>query len=163
MSFHGLPKRTLINGDPYHCQCHKTARLVAAELELDDDYWQVGFQSRLGREEWLRPYTDEILKQWGKDKLGKIDVVCPGFAADCLETLEEVAIRYAESFTAAGGEELRYIPALNARDDHIAFLSRTIEKNVAGWPEASPDWSHSEAARRLEKSLQRARDMGAER
>ena len=163
MSFHGLPKRTLINGDPYHCQCQKTARLVAAELELDDDYWQVSFQSRVGREEWFRPYTDEILQQWGHDKLSKVDVVCPGFAADCLETLEEIAIRGVATFAAAGGGELRYIPALNARDDHIAFLSRTIEKNVAGWPEASPDWSHSEAARRLEKSMQRARNMGAER
>ena len=163
MSFHGLPKRTLINGDPYHCQCQKTARLVAAELELDDDYWQVSFQSRVGREEWFRPYTAETLRQWGHDKLTKVDVVCPGFAADCLETLEEIAMRGVATFAAAGGGELRYIPALNARDDHIAFLSRTIEKNVAGWPEASPDWSHSEAARRLEKSMQRARDMGAER
>ena len=163
LSFHGLPKRTLMNGDPYHCQCQKTARLVAAELELDDDDWQISFQSRVGREEWFRPYTEEVLQQWGRDKMGKVDVVCPGFAADCLETLEEIAMRGAASFVAAGGGELRYIPALNARDDHIAFLSRTIEKNVAGWPEASPDWSHSEAARRLEKSMQRARDMGAER
>jgi len=163
MSFHGLPKSTLVNGDPYHCQCQKTARLVAAELELDDDYWQVSFQSRVGREEWFRPYTDETLKKWGRDKIGKADVVCPGFAVDCLETLEEIALTNAASFVAAGGEELRYIPALNARDDHITFLSRTIEKNVAGWPEASPDWSLSKAARRMEKSLQRARDMGAER
>ena len=163
MSFHGLPRRTLINGDPYHCQCHKTARLVAAELELDDDYWQVSFQSRVGREEWLGPYTDKTLKKLGRDGMGNVDVICPGFAADCLETLEEIAMRYATIFAAAGGGELRYIPALNARDDHIAFLSRTIEKNVAGWPEASPDWSPSEAARQMEKSLQRARDMGAER
>ena len=163
ISFHGLPRRTLLKGDPYHCQCQKTARLVATELELDDDDWQVAFQSRFGREEWLRPYTDDILERWGQDKLGKIDVICPGFAADCLETLEEVAMRYADDFAAAGGGELRYIPALNARDDHVAFLSRTIEKNVAGWPEASPDWSLSEVSRRLEKSLQRAREMGAER
>ena len=163
MSFHGLPRRTLINGDPYHCQCHKTARLVAAELELDDDYWQVSFQSRVGREEWLGPYTDKTLKKLGRDGMGNVDVICPGFAADCLETLEEIAMRYATIFAAAGGGELRYIPALNARDDHIAFLSRTIEKNVAGWPEASPDWSPSEAARQMEKSLQRASDMGAER
>ncbi len=162
MSFHGLPKQMLLDGDPYHCQCQKTARLVAAELELDDGEWQVSFQSRVGRAEWLRPYTDETLDAWGREKLGKIDVICPGFAVDCLETLEEIAIRGAESFAAAGGGELRYIPALNARDDHIAFLSRTIEKNVAGWPEASPDWSHSEVARRLEKSLQRARAMGAD-
>lgn len=163
MSFHGLPKRTLLNGDPYHCQCQKTARLVAAELELDDDYWQVGFQSRVGREEWLRPYTDETLKKWGRDKMDKVDVICPGFAADCLETLGEIGMTNAASFATAGGGQLRYIPALNARDDHIAFLSRTIEKNVAGWPEASPDWSLAEAARQMEKSLQRAREMGAER
>jgi ferrochelatase len=146
-----------------HCQCQKTARLVAAELELDDDYWQVSFQSRVGREEWFRPYTDETLQRWGREKIGKVDVICPGFAADCLETLEEIAMTGASSFAAAGGGELRYIPALNARDDHVSFLSRIIEKNIAGWPEASPDWSHSEEARRLEKSMQRARDMGAER
>jgi len=163
MSFHGLPKRTLAKGDPYHCQCQKTARLVAAELELDDDQWQISFQSRVGREEWLRPYTDDTLVRWGREHVGKVDVICPGFAADCLETLEEIAMTDAASFARAGGGEMRYIPALNARDDHIAFLSRTIEKNVAGWPEASPDWSVSEAARQMEKSLQRARDMGAER
>ena len=163
MSFHGLPKRNLLNGDPYHCQCQKTARLVATELELNEGDWQLSFQSRLGRAEWLRPYTDKTLKKWGREKGGKVDVICPGFAADCLETLEEIAMRDAASFSSAGGGELRYIPALNARDDHIAFLSRTIEKHVAGWPEASPDWSMSEAARQMEKSLQRARDMGAER
>jgi ferrochelatase len=162
-SFHGVPRRTLDQGDPYHCQCHKTARLVAESLELAEGSWHVSFQSRLGREEWLRPYTDEIMASWGAEKLGKIDVISPGFSADCLETLEEIAIRYAGDFTAAGGGELRYIPALNARDDHVSFLSRLIERNVAGWPEASPDWSLSEASRELDKSLQRAREMGAER
>jgi ferrochelatase len=162
-SFHGLPRRMLDEGDPYHCQCHKTARLVAESLELDEGDWQVGFQSRLGRQEWLRPYTDDILESWAAEKLGKIDVISPCFAVDCLETLEEIAIRYASDFSAAGGGELRYIPALNARDDHISFLSRLIERNVAGWPEASPDWSLSEAAREMDKSLQRARAMGAER
>jgi len=163
MSFHGLPRRTLHAGDPYHCQCQKTARLVAAALELDDDDWQISFQSRVGREEWLRPYTDEMLGRWGSENTSDIDVICPGFAADCLETLEEIEIQNAAFFAAAGGGKLRYIPALNARDDHVAFLSRTIEKNVAGWPEASTDWSLSEATRRMEKSLQRAREMGAER
>ncbi len=162
-SFHGLPRRTLDKGDPYHCQCQKTARLVAETLELDDASWQTSFQSRIGRQEWLRPYTDETIRSWGAERLGKVDVICPGFAADCLETLEEVVLRYAGDFIAAGGEELRYIPALNARDDHVSFLSRLIERNVAGWPEASPDWSLSEAAREMDKSLQRARDMGAER
>lgn len=162
-SFHGLPRSTLDKGDPYHCQCHKTARLVAASLDLDEGSWHVGFQSRLGRQEWLRPYTDEILTAWGAEKLGKIDVISPCFSADCLETLEEIAIRYAGDFASAGGGELRYIPALNARDDHVSFLSRLIERNVAGWPEASTDWSASEAAREMDKSLQRAREMGAER
>lgn len=162
-SFHGLPRRTLDLGDPYHCQCHKTARLVAESLELESDAWQVSFQSRLGRQEWLRPYTDDILKSWGAEKLGRIDVISPCFAVDCLETLEEIAIRYASDFADAGGGELRYIPALNARDDHVSFLSRLIERNVAGWPEASPDWSLTEAAREMDKSLKRARQMGAER
>jgi hypothetical protein len=123
-SFHGLPRRLLDKGDPYHCQCQKTARLVAESLELDEDCWEVSFQSRLGRAEWLRPYTDDIMKSWGIEKLGKIDVISPGFAADCLETLEEIAMRYASDFTASGGGELRYIPALNARDDHVSRAGR---------------------------------------
>jgi ferrochelatase len=162
MSFHGIPQRTLFSGDPYHCQCQKTARLLAEALELGDDEWKVSFQSRLGREQWLRPYTDETLKQWGHDKVGDIDVICPGFAADCLETLEEIEMQNAELYSASGGGELRYIPALNARDDHVAFLSHTVEKHVAGWPEASTGWSLAETSRQLEKSLRRARDMGAE-
>ena len=160
-SFHGVPRRTLDNGDPYHCQCHKTARLVAEALELDEGAWQVSFQSRVGRDEWLTPYTDETVRKLGADKIGKLDVVCPGFAADCLETLEEIEIQNAEFFRAAGGGELRYIPALNARDDHVSFLGRTIEKSIGGWPERSADWSVSEAAMNMEKSLQRARSMGA--
>ena len=163
MSFHGVPQRTLRDGDPYHCQCQKTGRLLAEALELHADEWHLSFQSRVGREEWLRPYTDETLQQWAGKKTGRVDVVCPGFAADCLETLEEIALQNSERYSAAGGGELRYIPALNARDDHIAFLCRLIEKNVSGWPEASSDWSLSETARLLDKSLQRAREMGAER
>ena len=161
MSFHGVPKQTLLDGDPYHCQCQKTARLVAEALDLGDDEWHVSFQSRVGRAEWLRPYTDETLEAWGKERAGLVDVVCPGFSADCLETLEEIAMENATLFREAGGGDLRYIPALNAREDHVSFLSRTIEKNVAGWPEADPDWSLSEASRQLEKSRERAREMGA--
>lgn len=162
MSFHGVPQRTLMSGDPYHCHCQKTGRLLAEALELEDNEWQLSFQSRVGREQWLKPYTDETLTEWGQDKVGNIDVICPGFAADCLETLEEIEMQNAELFSASGGGELRYIPALNARDDHVSFLSRTIEKHVAGWPEASTDWSLSETSRQLEKSLRRARDMGAQ-
>ncbi len=162
-SFHGVPKQTLLDGDPYHCHCQKTARLVTEALELGDDEWMLAFQSRVGRAEWLRPYTDETIEALGAKKLGRIDVVCPGFAADCLETLEEIAMQNAEIFRDSGGGELRYIPALNARDDHIAFLCRLVTKNVGGWPEASMDWSESEAARELDRSRQRALAMGAER
>lgn len=162
-SFHGVPRRMLDDGDPYHCQCRKTARLVAESLELGAGEWAVGFQSRIGRREWLRPYTDELLERWGRDGVGDIDVVCPGFSADCLETLEEIEIRNAELYAAAGGGCLRYIPALNARDDHVAFLSRLVEKNAGGWPETSHDWSPAEAANAMDRSLRRAREMGASR
>lgn len=161
-SFHGLPRQMLNDGDPYHCQCHKTARLIAQSLDLDDDHWTVTFQSRVGRQEWLRPYTDETLEQWGKENAGDIDVICPGFSADCLETLEEIAIQNAELYAEAGGGKLRYVPALNARDDHIAFLSRLVVRNAGGWPETSPDWSLSATAAELDRSMQRAKDMGAE-
>ncbi len=161
-SFHGLPRRMLEDGDPYHCQCQKTARLVAEALELPDDAWAVSFQSRVGREPWLQPYTDELLESWGRDGLGDIDVVCPGFSADCLETLEEIAMQNAELYAEAGGGKLRYVPALNARDDHVAFLSRLVVKHVAGWPESSPDWSAAAVADENDRSLRRARAMGAE-
>ncbi|MDX1499830.1 MAG: ferrochelatase [Woeseiaceae bacterium] len=163
LSFHGVPRATLESGDPYHCQCRKTARLLAEALELGDDDWIVAFQSRVGRAEWLRPYTDETVAMLGSEGVGTLDVVCPGFAADCLETLEEIAIQNAELFAEAGGGELRYVPALNVRDDHVAFLSRLVEKHVAGWPEASPDWSASATLHALDKSRERALAMGAAR
>lgn len=159
-SFHGLPQRMLLDGDPYHCQCQKTARLVASALELDDSEWTVGFQSRVGREPWLQPYTDELLRRWGKDRYGDIDVVCPGFSADCLETLEEISLQNAELYAAAGGGRLRYIPALNARDDHIAFLSELLLNTMGGWPETSSA-DAATLANDHEKSRTRARAMGA--
>ncbi len=133
-SFHGVPRSTLLEGDPYHCHCQKTARLVAGALDLGDDKWILAFQSRVGREEWLRPYTDETIAGLGKQGLDRLDVVCPGFSADCLETLEEIAMQDAKLFLEAGGETLHYIPALNARDDHLGFLSGLIEKHLGGWP-----------------------------
>jgi ferrochelatase len=163
LSFHGVPRRTLDAGDPYHCQCLKTARLLAASLELEDDYWQIVFQSRLGRAEWLQPYADATIAALGRDGLGRLDVLCPGFATDCLETLEETAMQNRDIFRAAGGGDLHYIPALNARDDHVAFLARLIEKHAGGWPESSPDWSESEAARERDRSRGRALAAGAER
>jgi ferrochelatase len=162
-SFHGLPRKNLLDGDPYHCQCQKTARLIAASLELDDDDWVIAFQSRVGREEWLRPYADETIADLGKNGTTRIDVVCPGFAADCLETLEEIAMQNGDLFSRSGGGSLHYIPALNARDDHVDFLGRLIERHASGWPETSADWSASEAARDQENSRQRALELGAER
>jgi ferrochelatase len=160
-SFHGLPKATLENGDPYHCQCLKTARLIADSLDLGEDDWIVTFQSRVGREEWLRPYTDETVIELANSGVERLDVVCPGFAADCLETLEEIAMQNSGFFKTAGGSSLSYIPALNARDDHVEFLVRLIEKHVGGWPESSTDWSASDEAREHDKSRSRALAMGA--
>lgn len=152
-SFHGVPKYTLEGGDPYHCQCQKTGRLVAEALGLGKDEWTLSFQSRVGRDEWLRPYTDETVAELGKNKIGRLDVVCPGFATDCLETLEEIAMQNAEFFTEAGGEELQYIPCLNARDDHVGLLASLVERHSGGWTNAPADPA----------SLERAKAMGAER
>lgn len=160
-SFHGLPNQTLLDGDPYHCQCQKTARVVAQALKLSDEDWTLSFQSRVGRAEWLRPYTDETVADLGKQGISKLDVVCPGFSADCLETLEEIAMQNGELFVESGGGELHYIAALNARDDHIEFLCHLIEKHVGGWPEASTDLIASDIAREREESRQRALAMGA--
>lgn len=160
-SFHGTPRQTLDKGDPYHCQCLKTARLVAESLDLRDDDWLVSFQSRLGRAEWLKPYTADTVMGLGDSGLGSLDVVCPGFATDCLETLEEIAMQNAEFFEEAGGGELRYIPCLNARDEHVEFLTRLVEMNIGGWPEASPDWSASDAAREYDRTRERALAAGA--
>jgi len=160
-SFHGVPLRTLLSGDPYHCQCQKTARLVAAQLELDEADWYVSFQSRVGREEWLTPYTDETLEAWGKAGVGDIDVICPAFSVDCLETLEEIAMEGAEQFGEAGGGRLRYIPCLNTRDDHMTFLSELIERHVSGWPE-SFDGNSADDEQVLAETRRRAASMGAE-
>ncbi len=137
LSFHGIPRRYVDNGDPYHSECLTTARLLAEALGIGEHDWTVSFQSRVGREEWLRPYTDETLQQWGEGESGpkNVDVVCPGFAADCLETLEEIAIQNRELFLAAGGDALDYIPALNDRPGHIRFLADLVEQQSLGWPE----------------------------
>lgn len=135
-SFHGTPKRYLLNGDPYHCQCLKTARLVAEELELTSDAWTVTFQSRFGNEEWLKPYTDETVIGFAKSGMKTLDVICPGFSSDCLETLEEIEGENAEYFEENGGESLRYIRCLNDREDHLDMLTGLLLEHVQGWPEA---------------------------
>ena len=133
MSFHGLPKRYLLNGDPYHCQCYKTGRLVAEALQLNKDEWSVSFQSRVGREEWLRPYTDELLQRYAVSGPKRISVLCPGFAADCLETIEEIALRNREDFIKAGGEAFDYIPALNDSAEHVAALQQLLTRHAQAW------------------------------
>ena len=144
-SFHGVPRQTLLDGDPYHCQCQKTARLVAQSLELGDDEWLLTFQSRVGREERLKPYTDETVKKLGAQGMSRLDVICPGFSTDCLETLEEIAMQNAEFFVESGGGSLHYIAALNAREDHVSFLTDLVEKHLSGWPRSfsdNPDSRH---------------------
>ena len=162
-SFHGIPKRYLLNGDPYHCECHKTARLVAEALGLEADRHQLVFQSRFGREEWLQPYCDKTLEALPGQGVKSVQVVCPGFSADCLETLEEIAEQNRELFLQAGGERFEYIPALNAREDHIQALTRLILQHAQGWPEAAADWDAARLARESQETLARARALGAER
>lgn len=157
-SFHGIPKDYFLNGDPYHCQCHKTARLVVEKLGLAGDQWQLSFQSRVGNKEWLKPYTDHTLKEWGAAGVSKVQVLCPGFSADCLETLEEIAVENRDYFLQAGGREYGYIPALNDSPDHIGMLADLVLGHTAGWTQAV-EKHNREGAQRLE----RARALGAER
>ncbi|MDQ7005383.1 MAG: ferrochelatase [Ghiorsea sp.] len=133
MSFHGIPKRYANNGDPYQLHCEQTAQLLADNLGLKEGEWILTFQSIFGREEWLQPYTASQLKAWGAAGIKDVDVICPGFAADCLETLEEITVENKGYFIEAGGKDLRYIPALNDRSDHIETLEGLIQRECAGW------------------------------
>lgn len=135
MSFHGIPQRYFDNGDPYPCLCRKTGRLLADELNLEEGEWFVSYQSRFGKEPWVTPYTDETLKAWGAEGLGRVDVICPGFSSDCLETIEEIGEENREYFEEAGGKELRYIPALNADEEHIKALAEIAGAHLMGWRE----------------------------
>ena len=132
MSFHGIPQQSTVAGDPYAAQCHTTAKRLAEKLKLTDDQWLITFQSRFGPKKWLQPYTEVTLKQLA-EHTPNVDIICPGFAADCLETLEEIQMRYQETFIAAGGETLNYIPALNDREDHLDMMMAIIKANISGW------------------------------
>ncbi|NRR29149.1 ferrochelatase [Oxalobacteraceae bacterium] len=134
LSFHGVPKRTLLLGDPYHCECMKTARLLAARLRLSPEQYVVTFQSRFGKAEWLQPYTAPTVQQLARDGVKRIDVLCPGFTSDCLETLEEIAMEVRHDFEAAGGREFHYIPCLNDAPAWIAALVEISEQHMIGWP-----------------------------
>ena len=154
MSFHGMPRATFDQGDPYHCECQKTGRLLAEALGLKPEQYRVTFQSRFGRAEWLQPYTADVLAELGKQKTAHVDVICPGFVADCLETLEEIAIEGKAIFLSAGGREFHYIPCLNERNDWIHALASIVAANLPGWTDTA---THET----LEKSRLHALSMGA--
>ena len=156
MSFHGVPERTLQLGDPYHCECHKTGRLLAEALGLDKDRYVVTFQSRFGKAKWLEPYTEPTLIALGQAGVKRVDVMCPGFTSDCLETLEEINMEAREAFLHAGGEQFHYIPCVNDRNEWIRALADLSEQHLQGWPTRTP---HDEAAGR--DTLARAKAMGA--
>lgn len=134
-SYHGEPRRYLDEGDPYHCQCHKSTRLIAEALGLQEGEYLTSFQSRFGREEWLKPYTDETLRELASAGVKSVQVVCPGFSSDCLETIEEIGIENRDYFLEAGGERYEYIPCLNAGAAHLEFLSELISSRIAPWLE----------------------------
>ena len=127
MSFHGVPAMLTKKGDPYFYHCQDTARLLAEALQLEPHQWRLVFQSRFGKAEWLKPYCVEVLEQLPQEGIHSVDLVCPGFSVDCLETLEEIAITNQEIFLEAGGEQYRYIPALNDSDAHVAVLRELIQ------------------------------------
>jgi ferrochelatase len=159
MSFHGVPRYTLDKGDPYHCECHKTGRLLAEALGLAKDEYRIAFQSRFGRTEWLKPYTSEVLEELGRAGMRRIDTLCPGFAADCLETLEEIAMEGKTSFLNAGGGEYHYIPALNTRPDWVAALADITLEQLPGWLPAG--WDSATEQQDLQIRTERARGLGA--
>ena len=155
LSFHGVPRRTLDLGDPYHCHCQKTARLLARELGLEAKQFAVTFQSRFGRAQWLKPATADTLVALAKEGRARVDVACPGFVADCLETLEEIGIEGRQSFLRAGGRDFHVLPCLNEHPLWIAALADLVQRNLQGWLVPPPD----EKAR--EMTVLRAKALGA--
>jgi ferrochelatase len=146
-SFHGVPERSLLLGDPYHCECHKTARLLADGLGLKKDEWLIAFQSRFGKAKWLEPYTEPTLVELARQGVTRVDVMCPGFTSDCLETLEEIAQKARDAFLGAGGRGFEYIPALNDQHEWIAALAGIAMQQLQGWAIVPDDESLLEAQR----------------
>jgi ferrochelatase len=164
MSFHGVPQQVLDRGDPYHCECHKTARLVAQSLDLDRNHYLVTFQSRFGSAQWLQPYTDKTVEALAKAKTKRIDMICPGFLADCLETLEEIKEEVRETFIHAGGQQFLYIPCLNESADLVQALLEVVQMHTAGWPVGALSAGQQiEMQQALSASRVRAIEMGAPR
>jgi ferrochelatase len=162
MSFHGLPKAFLMRGDPYHCECYKTARLLAEQLGLSKDDYVVTFQSRLGRAEWLQPYTEPTVQALAKQGIKKIDVVCPGFLVDCLETLEEIAMEVRQAFLTAGGQQFHYIACLNDSPDGMRALAEITEQHLIGWPTMMTASLREQEKQRALISRSEAKRLGAE-
>lgn len=133
LSFHGLPQCYITRGDPYYTQCQQTAKLIAQALDLNQDDWILSFQSRVGKTQWLQPYTNEVLTSLAEQGIKSVDIICPGFAADCLETLEEIVITNQAIFHKAGGETYHYIPALNTRPAHIEMMKKLVIQHTQGW------------------------------
>ncbi|NMG74793.1 ferrochelatase [Aromatoleum diolicum] len=158
MSFHGVPRRSLDLGDPYHCECQTTARLLAAELDLPAERWQLTFQSRFGKAEWLKPYTQPTLEALARQGTQRVDVLCPGFPSDCLETLEEIGLECKHAFIESGGKTFHYIPCLNERDDWIAALTDIVRDHLGNWLTLP-----ARDAGELAIAALRARAAGAER
>jgi ferrochelatase len=154
ISFHGVPKVHLTSGDPYHCQCHKTGRLLAEALDLTKEEYLVAFQSRFGKQEWLKPYLANTLTALGQAKIKRIDVICPGFSSDCLETLEEIAIEGKHIFQSNGGGDYHYIPALNENEAWIHAMTSIALENLQGW--VTVDWDSAEAKKEAEMTKLRA-------
>ncbi len=156
MSFHGVPERTLMLGDPYHCECHKTARLLAEKLGLSKDRYKVTFQSRFGKAKWLEPYTEPTLVKMAQSGVTSVDVVCPGFTGDCLETLEEISMEARHAFLASGGKTFNYIECLNDSPQWAAALAEFCIGHLAGWPTTVQTDSQA-----LADSRARAQALGA--
>jgi len=161
-SFHGIPKDYLLRGDPYYCECQSSARRIAERLKLDSEDWMVTFQSRLGKAEWLKPYTDQSMLKLAKDGVRHVQVVCPGFAVDCLETIDEIGVENREAFEEAGGEKLEYIPALNAGPDHARVLAELCWQHGQTWPEFGKNAGVSDdaLAERAERAGRAAESLG---
>ena len=132
-SFHGMPERYLDKGDPYYCFCHKTTRLAAEKLGLNEKIYDIAFQSRFGSEKWLKPYIDELITEQAKKGIKHLQIISPGFSVDCLETLEEISIQYRKVFINNGGEKFEYIPCLNDSEDQISLIKSIINNNIADW------------------------------
>ena len=147
MSFHGVPERTLHLGDPYHCECMKTGRLLMEALRLSREQVRITFQSRFGKAKWLEPYTEPTLIALAQQGIKKVDVVCPGFTGDCLETLEEIQQEAREAFVHAGGQDFQYIPCLNDSPQWINALADLTERHLQGWDTSAPDASVAQASR----------------